>query len=415
MVLFNKQIKIQNSAKLQTSNLEDLESKKIVLKKELTRIAVSKFSQDLPDFKNSKGTKDSIVAEWLCTWIDESLNSKKIEIGNLLPTKYELSELLEVSVGTVQNAIRYIEDKGLVESKQRIGTMICDPKKRSNDLRKQTSKRDIAIVAIKKYIREKNYQGGEALPSSRELAKEIGSAPNTTRLALEYLASIGVIDSKGSRGNKANWILREQPIITHEDQAVDSNEINTDTLVDQVERDLKELIVKEYSLNERIPAHFELSEKLKVSIKTVHDAMKRLVDQGIIRSKRGRYGTTIIRMPSAAQFFPKQESSIFAPAVEASFYNYEKVERHLKSMILENYKVGDKLPSMGKLSEELKVSSNTIRKALQNLADQKIVNFSRGRYGGTFVTCMPVMDTTKPSFTWLSVNPQHIAAYRSTK
>lgn len=410
MVIFGNQVKAQN-AKLNESHLDELESKKVVAKKELERLSINEFPQG-PDFKNANGTKDNLVAEYLSNYIETALANGQVEAGNLLPTKKELSDHLGVSMGTVQNAIRYIEDQGYVESKQRIGTMIRNRNASDNDMRKQTSKREIAIVAIKKYILDSGTKAGEALPSSRELAKLIGSAPNTTRLALEFLASIGVIDSKGSRGNKANWILREVPIITHEDKAIDKEEVDTDTLVDQVERDLKELIKTEFTVNQKLPAHFELSEKLKVSIKTVHDAMKRLAEQGIIQSKRGRYGTFIMRMPSAAQFFPKQESSIFASAVEASMYNYEKVERHLKSLIKDNYKVGDKLPAMGKLSEQLNVSSNTIRKALQKLADQGTVSFTRGRYGGTFITNIPRVEAGS-SFTWLSVNPQHIAAYRT--
>jgi DNA-binding GntR family transcriptional regulator len=414
MVIFERKVKAQSISTRQDSNLEELESKKIVAKKQLKRLTVNELPQEVPDFKNASGTKDNLVAEYLTAFITTALQSNTVEAGNLLPTKQEIAAHLGVSIGTVQNAIRYIEDQGYVESKQRIGTMIRDINDvKCNDLRKQTSKRDIAIVSIKKHIIENGIQAGEALPSSRELAKVIGSAPNTTRLALEHLASIGVIDSKGCRGNKANWILREVPMISREEET-SNDEINTDTLVDQVERDLKELIVREFGVNQKLPAHFELSQMLKVSIKTVHDAMKRLSDQGILKPKRGRYGTIIMRMPSAAQFFPKQESSIFATAAEASLYNYEKVERHLKAFIKDNYQINDKLPAMGKLAEQLNVSSNTVRKALQRLAEQGVVSFSRGRYGGTFVTSLPKVEGNS-SFTWLSVNPQHVAAYRSTK
>ena len=414
MVIFERKVKAQANINAKESSLDNLDSMKVVAKKELRRISISEINQPVPDFKNSTATKDSLVAQYLSDFITNAISNGDAEVGNLLPTKKELSNRLGVSMGTVQNAIRHIEDQGYVESKQRIGTMICNRDAKSDDLRKQTSKREIAIVAIKKYILNNGVQAGEALPSSRDLAKAIGSAPNTTRLALENLSSTGVIDSKGTRGNKANWILREVPMITHEDKAIDKDEVDTDTLVDQVERDLKELIKNEYNVNDKLPAHFELSELLKVSIKTVHDAMKRLSEQGIIRPKRGRYGTSILRMPSAGQFFPKQESSIFATAVEASMYNYEKVERHLKSMIKNEYKVGDKLPAMGKLSEDLNVSSNTIRKALQQLADDNVVSFTRGRYGGTFITNIPeVKGNNNNYFTWLSVNPQHIAAYRS--
>ena len=279
-------------------------------------------------------------------------------------------------------------------------------------LRKQTSKRDQAILSLKKLIIDNKYTVNEALPSSRELSKMIGSASNTTRLALEHLASIDVIESKGCRGNKANWMLKSKPVIDENEINMENSSLSSDTLVNQVERDLKNHISVNFSLNDKLPPHFELSETLKVSIKTVHDAIRRLIEQGILRSKRGRYGTFIVRMPSDALSGVRQENSIFASAAEASFYNYEKVERHLKQLIKEKYSEGSKLPAMGNLAKELDVSSNTIRKALQRLSEQGIVSFSRGRYGGTFIIGLPKEEETS-TFTWLSVNPEHIAAYRS--
>ena len=50
----------------------------------------------------------------------------------------------------------------------------------------------------------------------------------------------------------------------------------------------------------------------------------------------------------------KLENSIFAPAQDAVFYNYEKIECHLKEIIAENYTVGQKLPAMSE-EEQLKL------------------------------------------------------------
>ncbi len=389
----------------------DLQDKKIVTKKNLHRIDISELPSKLPDFDDSNETKDNILANWLIEWIEESFKKGKVHVNELLPKKNVLAAHLGISIGTVQTAIRYIEDKGYVESKQRIGTFIRDYTQPVAQLRKQTSKREQAVLALKKIIITNGYNIDEPLPSSRELAKIIGSAPNTTCLALEYLASNGILESKGSRGNKANWVLKQIPAFNKEKLATDVV-LDSDTLVDQVERDLKELINKRYEVNDKLPSHFELAEILKVSIKTVHDAMKRLVAQNILRSKRGRYGTYILRMPSDLQTASGKENAIFAPAEDASLYNYEKIECHLKVLIKENYKVGDKLPAMGKLAGELNVSSNTIRKALQRLSDDNIVKFSRGRYGGTFVTQIPLEsfeDLTQ--FTWLAVNQEHMSAY----
>lgn len=381
----------------------NFENKKIVAKADLRRIELSEITGKLPDLKNTRETKDNLIADWLVKWIDNALDSKKIATNDLLPRKNSLAKLFGVSIGTVQTAIRLIEDKGYVESKQRIGTFIKNRANDDSELRKQTSKREQAILAIKNLIVNENYQPEQPLPSSRELAKMIGSAPNTTRLALEYLASEEVIEAKRCRGNKANWILKQIPNIENLNSDF---ALETDTLVDQVERDLKDLINSRFQLNDKLPSHFELADTLKVSIKTVHDAMKRLVEQGILRSKRGRYGTYIMKMPYSQPLEQRPEHAMFAPAEDVSFYNYEKVEKHLRNFISNHFKVGDKLPSMGNLATELKVSSNTIRKALQQLETDGIVSFSRGRYGGTFINKMPseeIQKEEKATFTWMAV------------
>jgi DNA-binding GntR family transcriptional regulator len=384
-----------------------------VSKAALVRVEVSQLPREIPDFQAPGATKDTLIADWLKNWIVESLQNQTVTENHLMPKKADIAAYLGVSVGTVQNAIRYIEDEGHVESKQRIGTLIRNLDSSGQRMRKQTSKRDQAVVAIKHFIVEQGFQPGQTLPSAREIAKTILSAPNTTRLALEFLSGTGILKSLGNRGNKANWALRVIPDIETESLCA----IESETLIDQLERDLKKLVAENFETNDKLPSHLELSDLFKVSIKTVHDAMRRLAEQGILRSKRGRYGTYVVRKPDASKLAPI-DTSIFVPAEEVSFYNYEKVEQHLKTLIRQSYKVGDKLPAMGILSKDLDVSSNTIRKALQNLAKEKMVSFSRGRYGGTYVTRIPEGREEEPggqSFTWVSINPDTVKTYRTNK
>lgn len=378
-------------------------------KSSLSQIEMNMLPKQKPDFDLPGATKDGMIADWLKEWITAGIESGKLTENHLLPKKADIARYLGVSVGTVQNAIRFIEDEGFVESKQRIGTIIRDPKSENVRLRKLTSKRDHAVTAVKKLILDRNISPGEALPSAREVARIIGSAPNTTRLALEFLASQGIVENRGARGNKANWFLHEVPVMG-KDEAVKA--IASETLIDQVERDLKKLISNHYEVGDKLPSHLELAETLKVSIKTVHDAMCRVIEQGIVQSRRGRYGTYIMRKPDAEQLLTTETAaSIFMPAQEALFYNYKKVEKHLKVLIAKKYQVGDKLPSMNQLADSLGVSSNTIRKALQNLAQDEFVRFERGRYGGTFVAKLPEVQEEK-SFAWVSINPETIKTYR---
>ncbi len=373
-------------------------------KSELKRIEINELPKEIPNFKNTFESKDSIIKKWLSDWIVSAFKSGKIRENNLLPKKADLAYYLGVSVGTIQNAIRSVEDSGLLESKQRIGTVIRNFEASNPIVRKSTSKREKVIAQIKKLILDNGYKINQPLPSSRQISSLIGNSTNTTRLALEYLCSAGILETKPFRTNEANWILKKLPELTEEEAELCSEGLTSHTLVLQVEKDLKDYIKSNHKVGDKLPAHFELSEILKVSVKTVHDAMKGLIDEGILLARRGRYGTTIIRMPGQNLLQPALETSIFAKAEDAAIYSYQKMENKIKNYIKNNFDIGDKLPSMDALSKEFDVSSNTIRKALQNLSRAGYVHFSRGRYGGTFVTDLP-QDEERQAFRWLAVDP----------
>lgn len=367
-------------------------------KSSLEQIKISDINSSLPDLKNITESKAVTIGKWLTNVIK---TNKAVKPNTLLPTKPDLAYLLGVSIGTIQNALRYIEDLGFVESKQCIGTIVKD--QNSGSFRKLTSKREIAISAIKKYIIDNNLQIGTALPSSRIISKSIGCSANTTRLALEYLGTANILEHKFKNSNENGWKILSI------DFTVD--EIEDSTLVKKVENDLKKYITENLKTGDKIPAHAELSKELSVSIKTIHDALKILIDEGILLARRGRYGTTVLRMPYESNILERPETSIFAPAPETAFYYYERTQNHIKKMIAENYEIGSKLPSITELSKQLDLSPNTIRKAFHNLAKEGYLAFSRGRYGGTFVIDIP--ETDEQAFKWLAVNPKYAEVYKN--
>lgn len=376
-------------------------------KSELKRLNMKDISIALPDLKNIYESKAVVIANWLIDWIETDFKTGDINESDLLPQKAELAYHLGVSIGTIQNALRYVEDRGYVESKQCIGTMIRDWKKPNLNVRKLTSKKDICVDLIKKHILDKKFKIGQKIPSSRVLANIIGASPNTTRLALENLCSLGILEHKFKSSNETCWVLKSNDIQVSKSK---SDALNNVTLVEKVKADLEKYIIKKLKVGEKLPAHEQLSGEFKVSIKTIHDALKSLVKSGILLTRRGRYGTTVIRMPNEEAPVGKRESSIFASAQETAFYNYEKTQNHIKAMIANNYQIGSKLPSIIDLSNELDLSPNTIRKALNNLADDGYLRFSRGRYGGTFV--MDIPELSAQSFKWLAVNPKYVEVYR---
>ena len=263
----------------------------------------------------------------------------------------------------------------------------------------------MAISEIKKFIQSSKYKIGTILPSARTLGALIGCSPNTTRLALEYLTTIGILDHISNERNDSKWALMSLNFSVDEDSENGEHQ----TLVNKIVTDLKNYINENLNVGDRIPSHFELSNMFKVSIKTMHDALKALIEEEILLARRGRYGTTVIRLPKDNNTYKKLEKSIFAPAKDTAFYYYEKTQNAIKTMIAENYEVGEKLPSIMEMSSKLDISPNTIRKAFQNLAKEGYLVFSRGRYGGTFVVEKP--ESGEETFKWLSVNPQYAKAY----
>lgn len=371
-------------------------------KSSLQQIKTSDINIELPQLKNIKESKAVAIAKWLMHWID---NDKNVKPNLLLPSKPDLAYLLGVSIGTIQNALRYIEDLGYVESKQCIGTIVRDRNNTNASLRKLTSKREIAIAAIKKYIIDNKFQAGQNLPSSRSISAKIGCSANTTRLALEYLSTTNILEHKFKNSNENGWVVKSI------DFELDDNIDENISLVKKVEKDLKDYITNNLKVGDKLPAHEALSQQLSVSIKTIHDALKTLIDEGILLARRGRYGTTIVKMPNDKNIAIKKETSIFAPAVDTAFYYYEKTQNHIKKLIAENYEIGSKLPSIVELSKQLDLSPNTIRKAFHNLAKEGYLAFSRGRYGGTFVIDIPESD--EQTFKWLAVNPKYAEVYKN--
>ncbi len=373
---------------------------------EQRKISINELPVEIPDFSSTYEPKDSIIKKWIINWILSAISKNQIKENDILPHKKDISDHLGVSIGTVQNAIRYVEDEGYLKSKQRLGTMISNFSNPIQDNVKSTSKREKAILAIKKAIIQKEYKIGKPIPSTRKMSEFLGISQNTTRLAYEYLCSIGILESMQMRGNDSNWYLKTIPNISGKEVKQIEN-MSADTLVFKLTSELKVFLAENFTIGEKIPSHEELASKLNVSIKTIHDCVKQLNREGIVISRRGRYGSVLAQNPLSPAFEPLKESSIFAKAEDAAFYSYQKIESQLVNLINKNYKAGDKLPSIKDLAIKYDVSTNTIRKALLSLEQEGFITFGRGRFGGTFVIEKPET-TEKQSYQWLSINPNYI-------
>ena len=158
------------------------------------KLTVNDLPKQLPDFKNSELPKDRLTEKWLTDWIVNSIKAKRINVGDILPKKNVIAQYLGISVGTVQNAIRYTEDKGYLQSKQRTGTLVAEFSGHTDVIKKQTSKRDVTVFKVKKYIVENGIDS--VMPPASEIAKSINVSTNTVRLAYLNLCDTGYLNTQ---------------------------------------------------------------------------------------------------------------------------------------------------------------------------------------------------------------------------
>ena len=313
---------------------------------------------------------------WLAEWIREKLKLGLIKPYDFLPSKGDLAFHIGVSKGTMQNVFRCVEDCGLIESKQRIGTYIKNPYEKQS-ISKLTSKRELAVEIIKKYLADEGYKIGDCLVSTRKLAQITGISNTTLRMAINCLISEKIIAKKNNA-----FIIQTANF--------EYKNIHSETLVEKIAGKLKVYISDNFPSGSKLPTNTQLAEEFNVSIKTIHDAIKLLSKEGVLYSRRGRYGTIVS-----------------VSSVKNLLYDYEKTELKIRTYIAENCEIGSKLPSIINLSKIFEVSPKTIKKALDNLADDGYLAFTRGRYGGTFVTDIP--QKINETYTWLAISPDYIA------
>ena len=334
------------------------------------RISVAEMAPHVHSFLPNEN-KVNKISEWLAGWIKKSLNNGSIKPYDFLPSKGDLAFHIGVSLGTLQNVYRNLEDKGLIESRQRIGSYIKNPDK---SLDKLTSKREVAVEEIKKYIVENKLQTGETIPSARKLSNLLMIPFATIRIAFNKLVSDGILLKQGN-----TYIVAVSNI--------DALNKEQQTLVEKIAEKINVYIKKNLKKGDKLPSNNALADMFNVSVKTIHDSIKILSLSNIVKTRRGYYGTVVINS--------KNE--------EDELYFYEKVEQSIKQYIAKNCKVGTKLPSIKNFSEVFNVSAKTIKSALDNLAADGYVNFVRGRFGGTFVTEIPV--DYEQGYTWLALSP----------
>ena len=337
------------------------------------QITVSEMAPHVHSFASGEN-KVNKIADWLIHWIEMSLAAGSIMAYDRLPTKGDLAFHIGVSLGTMQNVFRYVEDYGLVESRQRLGTFI---KSKTGVTVKLTSKRELAMQYIKKYIKKEGLRVGDYIISTRKFALLTGISNATIRTALGALVLEGVL-------KKVNSTF----VVSNTDYDIEMVQVKT--LVEKIADKLRVYLTQKCCTGDKLPPNNELASMFDVSVKTIHDAVKLLAREGILYTRRGQYGTIVVDAEK-----------------QNDLYSYERIELKIREYIIKNCKIGSKLPSIIELSRLYSVSAKTIKKALDNLSEDGYLTFARGRYGGTFVTDIP--QGVNEAYKWLALSSDYVS------
>ena len=371
----------------------------------MAKIQISQIDFPAPDFKFSLQSKEKVVLKWLIDWLDYAIGANIIQYGDFLPEKFKLAKYLNVSTGTLQNAIRQAEDMGYFESRQSVGTVIKNPNSKDNIFEKTGSKKDKAVLLIKKYILDTNLKLGQALPSVKELSRMVGLGDSTIRLALETLVSLQVLKVVPLKVNKSKWVYSS--LISP-----DTVQFKGVNLVSSIAKKIKNFISQNCNVGDKIPSNSFFAKEFNISIRTVNEAARILNEQKIILSRRGRYGTIYINSPEKIKMQKnREEKSLFMskgktqPLQENYLYCWEKTLNALKKYIIQNHQSGEKIPPMRELASILNVSTNTIKRAVSILCEEGYLIAQRGKYGGVFILEIPQEERNFEAFTWLALNP----------
>ena len=73
------------------------------------QISVAEMAPHVHSFLSGENKVNKISA-WLIEWIKKALKSKKIKPYDKLPAKADLAFHTGVSIGTIQNVFRFVED-----------------------------------------------------------------------------------------------------------------------------------------------------------------------------------------------------------------------------------------------------------------------------------------------------------------
>jgi len=123
----------------------------------------------------------------LGNWLERMIRIESYKVGSMLPSENELANVVEVNRNTVRHAITLLIQKGLVEKKKGVGTLVkrklpLYPVRKLNRMTSFVDDFEMDNVEIEDRILLK-----ESVPATPELAEKLLLSPNEPAVKIERL------------------------------------------------------------------------------------------------------------------------------------------------------------------------------------------------------------------------------------
>ena len=130
--------------------------------------------------------------------------------------------------------------------------MIKNPDIKNDEL-KMCSKKEKALIEIKRYLINHKYDENEIIPSISELAGEIKTSTNTLRLAINELVQRGIL--KREKHKKENVYILNSKIYSDEKEKSLLQEVKSKTLSKILKDKIKKYIQENFKTGDKIPSN----------------------------------------------------------------------------------------------------------------------------------------------------------------
>ncbi|GAA2738835.1 GntR family transcriptional regulator [Actinocorallia aurantiaca] len=194
--------------------------------------------------------------------IRQQIDAGRWSAGHRLPSEAALVARFGVARATVRRAFEVLEAEGIVEAVSGKGRFV---RAKTNDesSREASAKYEQVAAQLRREVTESQVTEWK----SSELATRFEVAPGTVRKALQMLADEGLVTAVSGRG----WLV--------------GSGSRTQEVMDAIKNSVK---TGEFGVGTALPGERDLAARFGVARITVHRAIERLEEEGVLEKQQGK-------------------------------------------------------------------------------------------------------------------------------